>query len=49
MKKKIAKELRKAAEAIGFNKSPQERKKIYRRFKNIHNNATKENRAKGQQ
>lgn len=47
MKKKIAKQLRKAAEAIGFNKPPEERKKIYRRFKNIHN-ATKENRIKNQ-
>jgi len=38
MKKKIAKTLRKASEAIGFNKSPQERKKIYKRLKAIHKN-----------
>ncbi len=45
MKKRIAKHLRAAAEAIGFNKSPQERKKIYKRFKSIYKdkkNAAKE-------
>jgi len=36
MKKRIAKHLKAAAEAIGFNKSPQERKKIYKRFKSIY-------------
>lgn len=36
MKKKIAKGLRQAANAIGFNKSPTERKKIYKRLKSIH-------------
>jgi hypothetical protein len=46
MKKKVAKKLRLLADAIGFNKTPQERKKIYRRFKNIHN-ATKEKRSQG--
>lgn len=36
MKKKVAKQLRKMADVLGFNKSPQERKKIYKRFKKIH-------------
>lgn len=36
MKKKETKKLRRLAEVIGFNKSPQERKKIYKRFKSIH-------------
>lgn len=36
MKKKEAKKLRKLAEAIGFNKTPQEKKKMYKRFKKIH-------------
>ncbi len=36
MKKKETKKLRKLANAIGFNKSPEERKKIYKRFKAIH-------------
>lgn len=36
MKKKETKKLRRLAEALGFNKSPQERKKMYKRFKAIH-------------
>jgi len=36
MKKKVTKQLRRMAEAIGFNKPPQERKKIYKRLKNVH-------------
>ena len=36
MKKSIAKKLRKISEIIGFNKSPQEQRKIYRRLKNTY-------------
>ena len=41
MKKKITKQLRIAAEAIGFNKPPQERKKIYKRLKSVYKDKKK--------
>lgn len=36
MKKKETKKLRRLANAIGFNKTPEERKRMYKRFKSIH-------------
>ena len=41
MKKKVAKQLRKMADALAFNKPPEEKRKMYRRFKNIHHEQKK--------
>lgn len=41
IKKKEAKKLRKLADTLGFNKSPQEKKRMYKRFKSIHKNNKK--------
>lgn len=41
MRKKKAKKLRKLAEAIGFNKSPEEVEKIYKRMKSLPNKKQK--------
>lgn len=42
MRKKSVKKLKKMANAIGYNKSEAERKKIYDRLKSVHKSNKKE-------